>query len=181
MTSPDDSAAAKGETPRTKAIAACISRFSHEDGETYYAIRDAALADVENLERELTAAQAELAAERKRADDAVQWAHSCSQNPAVWAALQTRAETAERRLAEIERAELPKEPCASVPGVYWQYAKALRTYALRVTAEAQADKVRRLDLSNYVNAAHINGNDCPHTVVQKLQSVIDAEIAKAKT
>jgi hypothetical protein len=51
----------------------------------------------------------------------------------------------------------------------------LSAFAERVR---QDERERPIDLSDYINAAKINGSDAPHVVVEKLQAAIDAAMVQ---
>jgi hypothetical protein len=63
------------------------------------------------------------------------------------------------------------------PGIYdiGMTETQLSAFAERVR---QDERERPIDLSDYINAAKINGSDAPHVVVEKLQAAIDAAMVQ---
>jgi hypothetical protein len=64
----------------------------------------------------------------------------------------------------------------------WEDDEVIHTDTVSGTGAALsafAERVQRhINLSDYINAAHINGSDAPHVVVEKLQAAIDAAMAQ---
>lgn len=205
MTSPDSSAAAKGGNTR-------IQEALRVTDPKYPQMQLLVLC------QQLTG---ELAAERKRADEAesiVANAPELPQSDMEIVALLHRAETAESeletmrkavrlvqdsahmaqcRLAEIEGAQMPEYPIITPhhgPLIHKHAYDALRTYAMRVTIEAKADKTRMDWLERMFvtvrTPLRYGSRECFMASPDDLEDAdqpsdlrqrIDAELAKVKT
>lgn len=70
-----------------------------------------------------------------------------------------------------------QEACVHIEGL-WQLTKQMQVLLSRAIKhinflEAELANAQRKPLTDYINAAGINGADSPHMVVEKLQSAIE--------